>query len=110
MLHLVPRIPRFRQQALCYHLYNRGVNRQDIFRDDADYARLVELLARYKHALCSAGVSLGADEQPLPSARAGRVHTAEILRQHRVKSVEELREVCAREEARGKPPRLNESV
>ena len=30
-----------------YHIYNRGVNRQRIFRNDADYAAFLSLLKRY---------------------------------------------------------------
>jgi putative transposase len=51
----MPRVPRIRQQALCYHLYNRGVNRQPLFHEEGDWRRFVELLGRYK-ARCGAEV------------------------------------------------------
>src|SRR3989344_3048534 len=31
-----------------YHIYNRGNNKQDIFRDNKDYKRYLEKLAEYK--------------------------------------------------------------
>lgn len=31
----------------CYHVYNRGINRQTIFKDDQDYSVFLNLLKRY---------------------------------------------------------------
>lgn len=47
----MPRTARIFQQAVCYHVMNRGVNRQDIFLDDADRQRFVDLVAEYKAGL-----------------------------------------------------------
>ncbi|MFZ1258305.1 MAG: transposase [Candidatus Saccharimonas sp.] len=33
-----------------YHVYNRGVNKEAIFRDEEDYARFISLLTRYLDA------------------------------------------------------------
>ena len=33
-----------------YHVYNRGVNKQDIFRDTTDYVVFLNLLKRYLHS------------------------------------------------------------
>jgi putative transposase len=45
----MPRIARCWQwtQAACYHLMDRGHNRQDIFSDDQDRAAFLGLVARY---------------------------------------------------------------
>jgi putative transposase len=51
----MPRTPRIRQQSLCYHLHNRGVNRQPIFHQSEDWLRFMELLSRYKR-LCAAEI------------------------------------------------------
>jgi putative transposase len=44
------RIPRWRQwaESACYHLMNRGHNRDTIFRDDEDRGEFLRLLARYQ--------------------------------------------------------------
>jgi len=44
----MPRTARVFQRSVCYHVMNRGVNRQDIFFDDTDHQRFVELAAEYK--------------------------------------------------------------
>lgn len=44
----MPRIARCQQRALCFHVMNRGVNRQPIFRDDADRRRFGDLVRRFK--------------------------------------------------------------
>jgi REP element-mobilizing transposase RayT len=51
----MPRVGRIYQRALCYHLMNRGVNRQAIFNDDADREYFGQLVGEYK-ALCGAKV------------------------------------------------------
>jgi putative transposase len=49
----MPRTPRVYQQALCYHIFNRGINRRRIFEDDQDRLVLQNLVRRYKD-LCGA--------------------------------------------------------
>jgi putative transposase len=46
----MPRTPRSRQwtDAACYHVMNRGHNRETVFGDDADRAYFLGLVARYK--------------------------------------------------------------
>jgi len=44
----MPRTPRHNQKALCYHLFNRGLNHQSIFCDDRDRSVFLDLIARYK--------------------------------------------------------------
>lgn len=44
----MPRLARSFQIAICYHVFNRGINRQAIFRDDKDRERFSELVRRYK--------------------------------------------------------------
>lgn len=44
----MPRQARCRQRALHYHVFNRGVNRNIIFRDDTDRRYFTELVRRYK--------------------------------------------------------------
>lgn len=51
----MPRIGRIYQRALCYHVMNRGVNRQSIFADDTDRAYFSKLVIKYKY-LCGAKV------------------------------------------------------
>jgi putative transposase len=51
----VPRVGRIYQRALCYHVMNRGVNRQAVFGDEEDCEYFGRLAAEYK-ALCGAKV------------------------------------------------------
>ena len=51
----MPRVGRIYQRALCYHVMNRGVNRQGIFADDRDHEYFLQLVERYK-AACRARV------------------------------------------------------
>jgi putative transposase len=46
----MPRLPRRWQwtDAACYHLIDRGHNRETVFADDADRAHFLKLLARYR--------------------------------------------------------------
>jgi putative transposase len=46
----VPRKPRRLQwtEAACYHVINRGHNRETVFADDGDRAKFLELLGRYQ--------------------------------------------------------------
>jgi putative transposase len=48
--HAMPRIPRSLQwsEEACFHLINRGHNRETIFADDADRRAFLELVARYR--------------------------------------------------------------
>lgn len=51
----MPRTARIFQQSICYHITNRGINRQKIFMDDADRNYFVELVQEYKSE-CAASV------------------------------------------------------
>ena len=51
----MPRAGRIYQRALCYHVMNRGVNRQKIFSDDIDREYFARLVSEYKR-LCGAKV------------------------------------------------------
>jgi len=51
----MPRRARIFQQSLCYHLMNRGINRQAIFEDDDDRRYFTDLVKDYK-AICGAAV------------------------------------------------------
>ena len=44
----MPRRPRIQQQAICYHLYNRCINRDRLFEDERDFARFRQIIGRYK--------------------------------------------------------------
>ena len=44
----MPRIGRIYQRALCYHVMNRGVNRNQIYEDDQDRACFSRLVGEYK--------------------------------------------------------------
>lgn len=46
----MPRVPRRRQwtEAACYHVMNRGHNREVVFADDDDRGHFLALLARYQ--------------------------------------------------------------
>ena len=51
----MPRSARLFQRALCYHVMNRGVNRQSIFLDDENRRFFTQTVAEYK-ALCGARI------------------------------------------------------
>ena len=51
----MPRTARKYQRALCYHVMNRGVNRQRIFHDDADRRVFLQKVADYKQ-ICDARI------------------------------------------------------
>jgi len=51
----MPRVGRVYQRALCYHVLNRGVNRQAIFADEDDLAYFLGLAVEYKD-ICQARV------------------------------------------------------
>ena len=51
----MPRTARIYQQAICYHLMNRGINRRVIFEDDADRRYFTDLVIDYRDA-CGASV------------------------------------------------------
>ncbi|MDP2278068.1 MAG: hypothetical protein Q8K51_07585 [Nitrospirota bacterium] len=44
----MPRTARIAPKEHIYHILTRGNNRQDIFKDDKDYQKYVEILRRYK--------------------------------------------------------------
>jgi putative transposase len=46
----MPRVPRSRQgsAAGCYHVFNRGHNRETLFHDDDDRTRFLALVSRYR--------------------------------------------------------------
>lgn len=47
----MPRTARSVQKAVCYHVMNRGVNRLNIFEDDADRHYFIKRAARFKEHL-----------------------------------------------------------
>jgi len=51
----MPRVGRIYQRAMCYHVMNRGVNRNPVYADDEDRAYFGRLVAEYK-AACGARV------------------------------------------------------
>ena len=51
----MPRSARIFQRAVCYHLINRGLNRNRIFEDEADKKRFAEVIEEYKE-ICGAKV------------------------------------------------------
>lgn len=51
----MPRLARIYQRALCYHLMNRGVNRNPIFADDKDREYFSRVVSEYKKT-CGARV------------------------------------------------------
>jgi putative transposase len=51
----MPRKSRIQQLSICYHLFNRGINRQAIFRSDADRKVFTDLVREYKER-CGARV------------------------------------------------------
>lgn len=51
----MPRVARAVRRSLCYHIFNRGLNRQVIFRDDKDREHFTRLVLRYKQN-CTAKV------------------------------------------------------
>lgn len=44
----MPRTARIAPQGYIYHVLTRGNNRQDIFKDERDYKRYIEILHKYK--------------------------------------------------------------
>lgn len=44
----MPRIARIAPEGCVYHILTRGNNRQDIFKDNIDYRKYIEILKRYK--------------------------------------------------------------
>jgi REP element-mobilizing transposase RayT len=44
----MPRVARIYQKAVCYHLMNRGINRQPVFDDESDYVKFGELVREHK--------------------------------------------------------------
>jgi len=57
----MPRTARIFQQAMCYHVMNRGINRGVIFVDDADRRYFTDLVKDSKVA-CEASVSKLSDQ------------------------------------------------
>ena len=51
----MPRVARIYQRALCYHVMNRGVNRQRIFSDDEDRVYFTRTVSEYKE-ICGARI------------------------------------------------------
>lgn len=47
----MPRVPRCQQHtgSACYHVMNRGHNREVVFHDDEDRVFFLHLLARYRN-------------------------------------------------------------
>jgi hypothetical protein len=66
----MPRSPRRQQWAeeACYHVLNRGHNRDAVFADDADCGRFLALLARSRFRLSHS--SLRTD--PIPASSNSR--------------------------------------
>lgn len=44
----MPRVARIYQRSLCYHVVNRGINRQAIFQDANDYEYFTQVIKKYK--------------------------------------------------------------
>jgi len=44
----MPRIARIAPDEHVYHILTRGNNRQDVFKDEKDYKKYIEILQRYK--------------------------------------------------------------
>ncbi len=44
----MPRTARIAPREHVYHILTRGNNRQDVFRDEKDYKRYIEILKKYK--------------------------------------------------------------
>ncbi|MFZ6017338.1 MAG: transposase [Nitrospirota bacterium] len=44
----MPRTARIAPKGYVYHILTRGNNRQDVFRDERDFEKYIELLQRYK--------------------------------------------------------------
>jgi len=51
----MPRRARIYQKSICYHVLNRGINRNPIFIDDKDREMFLHTIKKYKHA-CDAHV------------------------------------------------------
>ncbi len=44
----MPRAARIAPRDHVFHIFTRGNNRQDVFGDDIDYQKYIEILGRYK--------------------------------------------------------------
>ncbi|MBI5286069.1 MAG: transposase [Deltaproteobacteria bacterium] len=44
----MPRTARIAPKEYTYHILTRGNNRQDIFKNESDYEKYLEVLQRYK--------------------------------------------------------------
>ena len=44
----MPRTARIAPREYVYHILTRGNNRQDIFKNEKDYRKYIEILQRYK--------------------------------------------------------------
>ena len=44
----MPRPERISLEGLIYHIVNRGNNRQDIFKDDEDFATYLQTIKKFK--------------------------------------------------------------
>ena len=44
----MPRESRKRSESGVYHIMLRGINRQQVFKDDEDYRRFLETLEKYR--------------------------------------------------------------
>ena len=64
----MPRSARIFQRALCYHVMNRGVNRQRIFQNDEDRRYFTQTVA---DAISSA-IPFARDWQAVPGITAGQ--------------------------------------
>ena len=53
----MPRVGRIYQRVLCYHVMNRGVNRNPVFGDDQDRQYFSQLVGEYKE-VCGAKVCI----------------------------------------------------
>jgi putative transposase len=45
----MPRIARIAPREYVYHVLTRGNNRQDVFKDEYDYRKYIELLSKCKN-------------------------------------------------------------
>ncbi|MEM3112774.1 MAG: hypothetical protein QXY90_07020 [Candidatus Anstonellales archaeon] len=44
----MPRIARIAPKGHVFHILTRGNNRQEVFKDEIDYQKYLEILKRYK--------------------------------------------------------------
>ena len=44
----MPRTARIAPKEYVYHILTRGNNREDVFKDEKDYKKYIEILRRYK--------------------------------------------------------------